>query len=105
MFGRVTEDSVRRGWNSVKHGMHRVHSRAMHMAGHIDHAVRVAGRAYGAVSPMIQALDSHHGSSMHSGATRAFNEYHHIARLASRAEGYRQRITNDVRQAVPELDI
>ena len=105
MFGRVTEDSVRRGWSSVRLGVHRVHSRAMHMAGQIDHAVRVAGRMYGAVSPMIQALDSHHGSSMHSGATRAFNEYHHIARLASRAEGYRRQITNDVRQAVPELDI
>ena len=103
MFGRITEDSVRRGWSSVRHGAHRVHSRAMHMAGQIDHAVRVAGRAYGAISPMIHAIDTYHGSSVHSGATRAFNEYHNIARLASRAEGYRQRITNAVRQAVPEL--
>ena len=77
----------------------------MHMAGHIDHAVRIAGRTYSALTPMIQAIDSHHGSSIHSGATRAFNEYHKISRLASRAEGYRQRITQDVRQSVPELDI
>ena len=77
----------------------------MHMAGHIDHAVRVAGRAYGALTPMIQAIDSHHGSNIHTGATRAFNEYHKISRLASKAEGYRQRITHDVRRAAPELDI
>ena len=75
------------------------------MAGQIDNAVRIAGRTYSALSPMIQAIDSHSGSSMHSGATRAFNEYHYISRLASRAEGYRQRITNDVRRAAPELDI
>ena len=75
------------------------------MAGHIDHAVRIAGRTYTALGPMIQAIDDHHGSSIHSGATRAFNEYHHISRLASRAEGYRQRITEDVRRAAPELDI
>ncbi len=75
------------------------------MAGHIDHAVRIAGRAYGALSPMIQALDAHHGSTIHTGATRAFNEYHKISRLASKAEGYRQRMTNDVKHAVPELDI
>ena len=105
MFGRITEDSVRRGWGNIKHGVHRAHARAMRMAGQIDHAVRIAGRAYGALSPMIQAIDSHHGSSMHSGATRAFNEYHHISRLASRAEDYRERITNDVRRAAPELDI
>jgi hypothetical protein len=105
MFGRITEDSVRRGWSGVKHGVHRAHARAMHMAGQIDHAVRIAGRAYTALSPMIQAIDSHQGSSIHSGATRAFNEYHNITRLASRAEGYRQRITQDVRRAVPEIDI
>ena len=75
------------------------------MAGQIDHAVRIAGRTYSALAPMIQAIDSYHGSSIHSGAARAFNEYHHISRLASRAEGYRQRITQDVRRAVPEFDI
>jgi len=105
MFGRITEETVRRGWGHVKHGVHRAHARAMHMAGSIDHAVRMGARAYSALSPLVQAIDSHHGSSIHSGATRAFNEYHNISRLASRAEGYRQRITNDVRRAVPELDI
>ena len=105
MFGRITEESVRRGWGNIKHGVHRAHARAMHMAGHIDHAVRIAGRTYSALSAMIQAIDEHHGSSMHSGATRAFNEYHKISRLASRAEGYSQRITQDVRRAAPELDI
>ena len=54
---------------------------------------------------MFRALDDRHGTNIHSGATRAFNEYHNIARLASRAEGYRSRITNDVRRAVPELDL
>ena len=77
----------------------------MHMAGQIDHGVRIAGRIYGALTPMMQAIDSHAGSNIHSGATRAFNEYHNISRLASRAEGYRRQITNDVRRAVPELDI
>ena len=77
----------------------------MHMAGQIDQAVKLAGRTYTALSPMIENIDKATGSSMHSGATRAFNEYHNIARHASKAEGYRQRITNDVRQAVPELDI
>ena len=105
MFGRITEESVRRGWGSVKHGVHRAHARAMHMAGNIDHAVRMGARVYGALSPMFQAMDAHHGTSIHSGATRAFNEYNHISRIASRAEGYRQRITNDVRRAAPELDI
>ena len=105
MFGRITEDSVRRGWGNVEHGVHRAHARVMRLAGSIDHAVRIGARAYSALSPLVQAIDEHHGSSIHSGATRAFNEYHHISRLASRAEGYRQRITNDVRRAVPELDI
>ena len=105
MLGRITEDSVRRGWASVRHGVHRAHARVMHTAGAIDHAVRMGARVYGALSPMFQAIDHHHGTNMHSGATRAFNEYHHISRLASKAEGYRQRITNDVRRAAPELDI
>ena len=105
MFGRITEESVRRGWGNIKHGVHRAHARAMHMAGSIDHAVRIGSRAYGALSPMFQAIDQHHGTSIHSGTIRAFNEYHHISRLASKAEGYRQRITNDVRRAAPELDI
>ena len=102
MFGRLTEESVRRGWGHVKHGVHRAHARAMHMAGHIDHAVRVAGRAYTALTPMIHAIDAHHGTAIASGATRAFNEYHHISRLASRAEGFRQQITNDVRRTALE---
>ena len=105
MFGRLTENSVRQGWNSIKHGVHRAHARVMHIAGHIDHAVQVGARAYGASTPLVHAIDTHHGSNFHSGATRAFNEYHHISRLASRAEGYRQRLTSDVRRAVPELDI
>ena len=105
MFGRITEESIRRGWGNVRHGVHRAHARAMHMAGNIDRAVKISARAYGALSPMFQAIDAHHGTSIHSGATRAFNEYHHISRLASSAEGYRQRITNDVRRAAPELDI
>ena len=105
MFGRLTEKSVRQGWSSIKHGVHRAHARAMYIAGHIDHAVRVGARAYSAMTPLVHAIDAHHGSSIHSGATRAFNEYHHIRRVASRAEGYRQMITNDVRRAAPELDI
>ena len=105
MFGRLTENSVRQGWSGIKHGVHRAHARVMHFAGRIDHAVRVGARAYGALTPLVRAIDAHHGSNIHSGATRAFNEYHHISRLASRAEGYRQRLTSDVRRAVPELDI
>ena len=102
---RVTEDSVRRGWACVRHGVHRAHSRAMHVAGQIDNAVRVAGRAYTALTPLVQAIDDHRGSGIHAGATRAFNDYHRIARLASRAEGYRSRITDDVRRAAPELGV
>ena len=105
MFGRITEESVRHGWSHIKHGIHHAHGRAMHLAGQIDHAVRIAGRTYSALSPMIESLDKASGSSLHSGVTRAFNEYHNIARHASRAEGHRQKITNDVRQAVPELDL
>ncbi len=105
MFGRITEDSVRRGWASVRHGVHRAHARVMHAAGAIDNAVRIGGRVYGALSPMIRALDDSRGTNIHSGATRAFNEYHHIARIASRAEGYRTRLTNDVRRAAPELGL
>ncbi len=105
MLGRITEDSVLRGWASVRHGVHRAHARVMHTAGAIDNAVRIGARAYGALSPMFRALDDRHGTNIHSGATRAFNEYHNIARLASRAEGYRSRITNDVRRAAPELDL
>ena len=104
MFGRLTEKSVRQGWSSIKHGVHRAHARALHIAGHIDHAVRVGTRAYSAMSPLVHAIDAH-GYNIHAGATRAFNEYHHIRRVASRAEGYRQMITNDVRRAAPELDI
>ena len=94
---RVTEDSVRRGWASVRHGVH--------VAGQIDNAVRVAGRAYTAPTPLVQAIDDHRGSNVHAGATRAFNDYHRIARLASRAEGYRTRITDDLRRAAPELGV
>jgi len=102
---RVTEDSVRRGWASVRHGVHMAHSRVMHVAGQVDNAVRVAGRAYTALTPLVRAIDDHRGSNIHAGATRAFNDYHRIARLASRAEGYRARITDDVRRAVPELGV
>ncbi len=105
MFGRITEDSVRHGWDSMRYGVHRAHARVMHMAGQIDNAVRIGGRVYSALSPIVQAFDDHHGSRIHSGATRAFNEDHHISRLASRAEGYRQAITDDVRRAVPEIDL
>jgi len=102
---RVTEDSVRRGWASVRHGVHMAHSRVMHVAGQIDNAVRVAGRAYTALTPLVRAIDAHRGSSIHARATRAFSDYHRIARLASRAEGYRARITDDVRRAAPELGV
>ncbi len=102
---RVTEDSVRRGWASVRHGVHMAHSRVMHVAGQVDNAVRVAGRAYTALTPLVRAFDDHRGSSIHAGATRAFADYHRIARLASRAEGYRSKITDDVRRAAPELGL
>ena len=102
---RITEDSIRRGWAGVRHGFHHAHQRVMHMAGQVDNAVRVAGRAYNAVSPLFQALDRHHGTRIHSGATRAFNEYENVSRMAHRAEGYRQKLTDDVRQAAPELGV
>ena len=89
----------------MRHGVHRAHARVMHAAGAIDNAVRIGGRVYGALSPMIRALDDSHGTNIHSAATRAFNEYHHIARIASRAEGYRTRLTDDVRRAAPELGL
>ena len=96
---------MRRGWASVRHGVHRAHARVMHVTGQIDNAVRVAGRAYTALTPLVRAIDEHRGSNVHVGATRAFNDYHRIARLASRAEGYRSRITDAVRRAALELGL
>ena len=82
MFGRVTAESIRRGYSTVRGHIYRGYAQARIYASHLDNAVSIAARTYKAIQPVLQDVAPNLERRTTSMASSAKNEYNELRRKA-----------------------
>jgi hypothetical protein len=95
---KITLDSVRQAFGSVKQGIQGGYHHAYKFAQELDHGVNVAKRLYSVVAPLLDSL----GVSQ-KGSMRALGGYEELRRRAINANTRVEKTVADVRSRVPEL--
>ena len=105
MFGRVTAESIRRGYSTVRDHLYRGYGQARIYASHLDSAVSIAARTYRALQPVLKDVAPDLERRTTSMASSAKNEYHELRRKALQINDNMTAVEAQLKRKVPELGL
>ena len=106
MFGRVTSDSIRRSYHTVRGHLYRGYGQAREFAQALDHGVELAARTYRAVQPILRDVA---GAELEGKATTVAtglkSGYNMMRAKALQANSAMSATEAALRRKVPELGL
>ena len=105
MFERVTGESIRRGYSTVRDHLYRGYGQARIFASHLDSHIETAARVYKALQPVLQNVAPDLERKTTSMASQAKSDYNELRRRAFNASDVVSTVGTQLRSKVPELGL
>ena len=105
LFGRVTSDSIRRSYNTVRGHIYRGYGQARAFAQALDHGVELASRTYRAVQPILRDVAPELEGKATTVASGAKSQYNMMRQKALQANDAVSATEAALRRKVPELGL
>ena len=105
MFSRVTSDSIRRSYNTVRSHLYRGYGQARAFAQALDHGVELAARTYRAVQPILKDVAPQLEGKATTAATGMKSEYNQMRARALQVNDVMSATEATLKRKVPELGL
>ena len=103
MFGRVTAESIRRGYSTVRDHLYGGYKQARVYAHNLDHYVSIAQRTYKAIQPILQDAAPDLERRTTSIASNAKQSYNELRKKAIGIDDGLSTVQAQLKRKVPEL--
>ena len=105
MFGRVSTQSLRRGYGTIRDHIYRGYGQARLFASHFDSAVELGARTYRALQPVLRDIAPDTEKRVTSVATGLKSDYNELRKRAMDANDTMTSVGAQLRRKVPELGL
>ena len=105
MFGRVTGQSIRQGYSTLKSHLYHGYGVAKRMAHSIDYGVDMLARTYKAIQPALKDANPDLEKRVTAGASALKSDYNQMRSRVQDVDDKATSVVHTLKKKVPELNL
>ena len=105
MFGRVTAQSIRQGYSTLRNHMYHGYGVAKRMAHNIDYGVDMLARTYKAIQPALRDVNPSLERRVTAGASALKGDYNRMRDRVRDVDDRATSVVHTLKKKVPELNL
>ena len=105
MFGRITSQSIRQGYSTLKSHLYHGYGQVKRMAHNIDYGVDLLARTYKAIQPALRDAAPDVEKKVTAGASALKSDYNQMRARVQDVDNQATSVVHTLKKKVPELNL